>query len=82
MKNKRSGFKMKKFSGFGKVKASVKIKNPAIKTPKSEAVAKTLEPPKMATGKIGKKVATKIYNQNNDLKLFKAKNSWLLKKSL
>jgi hypothetical protein len=60
MKNKRSGFKMKKFSGFGKVKASVKIKNPAIKTPKSEAVAKTLEPPKMATGKIGKKVATKI----------------------
>ena len=71
--NKRSGFKMKKFSGFGtkEVKAKKMIeqiarpgdfgKNPAVRSPKSEVVAKTnLKPPKMATGKIGKKVATKI----------------------
>ena len=68
MKNKRSGFKMKKFSGFGtkQYKAIDKLERQTTYADpgdfgKKPAIAKTkTKKPKMAKGKIAKKVATKI----------------------
>ena len=58
MKNKRSGFKMKKFSGFGtkQYKAIDKLEKQITHADPGDFGKK----PKMAKGKIAKKVATKI----------------------
>ena len=55
MKNKRSGFKMKKFSGFGTKEYKAKKMIEQIARPGDFG-----KKPKMAKGKIAKKVATKI----------------------
>ena len=57
MKNKRSGFKMKKFSGFGtKQYKAVKMAKQTTYADPGDFGKK----PKIAKGKIAKKVATKI----------------------
>ena len=55
MKNKRSGFKMKKFSGFGTKEYKAKKMIEQIARPGDFG-----KKPKIAKGKIAKKVATKI----------------------
>tara|TARA_Y100001973_G_C5044902_1_gene254645 strand:+ start:74 stop:388 length:315 start_codon:yes stop_codon:yes gene_type:complete len=63
MKNKRSGFKMKKFSGFGtKEYKAIKMAKQTTHADPGDFGRDILrkKKSKMATGKIAKKVATKI----------------------